>query len=561
MISITKTPETTIGSTGFISKWLATDSPVVFETQRKDNLISATSNNGGNCRIVLSSSNAVFYLAVGEFVSLHDQLTGVTIIAQVLSKESDTDYTLNLAYTSQSFDYYVAFQKLVSYFIEAKLTVNGVEQSSPMRFTPLPTGLDKCDISGYLQTYVNDDKAGQYIDANSKESNQSGSFLISFRENYIGNTNTDFVLNPNTWYFVKAARSIEKGTNLSEFVPNLGAPATFMNYFDEPIMWLGLPFDISFIYSDMLAGKTIQLIEKHYDSGNIELSSQTIAIDATRINSLNSIAINANTIEATCEKIKLQLVTDDATPPPAANTWYITANPFSPSLPLKFVKTGNSIAVTGNIGSKIGATPAIPNIALIPSAPVSIDILHNLNFSNLYQSPARSFYEVGISDTEFAKFTRVSRFDVTIIVEGKLASGFVDLNPATITTKVALMAALKSAFDSCVSSINTQLGTTYLQTMNSNQESMARSRVYLYADQSGGYDKTGFFAMAYSYADLFTLDVYPGLQTTYTFGADFNVQFPFHVGTLKTDGTTLFNSWNALGMRVADLLPTTTYTV
>lgn len=561
MISITKTPEALIGNTGFTSMWLATDSPVVFETQRKDNLISATSDNSGKCRIVLSTSNALFYISVDEFVSVHDSVTGTTVIASVLSKASDTDYTLNLAYSGQQFDYYVAFQRQVSYFVEAKLTVNGIEQSNPMRFTPITTGLTKCDISGYLQTYVSDDKTGQYVDVNSKETNQSGTFTIAFRENYIGNVNTDFVLNPNTWYFVKAARSIEKGTNLSEFVPNLGATASFMNYFEEPIMWIGLPFDISFIYSDLLAGKTIQMLEKHYDSSNTELSSQTIAIDSTKINALNSIAINANAVEATCDYIKLSIITDDATPPPAENTWYITANPFSPSLPLKFVKTGNSIAVTGNMGSKQGATPAIPNIALIPAAPVSIDISHNLNFSNLYQAPARSFYEVGVSDAEFAKFTRACRFNVTIIVQGTLASGFVDLNPTTITTKVALMTALKSAFDSCVSSINTQLGTTYLQTINSNQESMARSRVYLYFDQSGGYDKTGFFAMAYSYADLFTLDVYPGSQTTHVFTTDFNVQFPFHVGTLKTDGTTLFNSWNALGMRVADLLLTTTYTV
>lgn len=557
MISITKTPEALIGSTGFTSRWLATDSPVVFETQRKDNLISATSDNSGKCRIVLSTSNALFYLSVDEFVSVHDSVTGTTVIASVFSKASDTNYTLNLAYSGQQFDYYVAFQRQVSYFVEAKLTVNGVEQSNPMRFTPITTGLAKCDISGYLQTYVSDDKTGQYVDVNSKETNQSGTFTIAFRENYIGNVNTDFVLNPNTWYFVKAARSIEKGTNLSEFVPNLGATASFMNYFEEPIMWLGLPFDISFIYSDLLAGKVIQLIEVHLDSTNAELSRQTITIDSTKINALNSIAINANAIEPTCEKIKLQLVTDDATPPVVENTWYITTNPFSPSLPLKFVKTGNSIAVTGHVGSKQGATPAIPNIALIPTAPVNIEFSYTGAMSELYQSPARNFYEVGISAAEFAKFTRVCRFNVTVIVQGKYATGFVDLDPATITTKVAFMTAIKSAFDSCVSSINTQLGVAYLLTMNSNDENMARSRVYIRsADASSGW-----MAMVYSYADVFALDTYPGTQTSFQFTTNFNPVIPFHVGTLKTDGTTLFNSWNSLGMRISDLLPTTTYTV
>ena len=95
------------------------------------------------CKCNLLISNALFYLSVGEFISVHDAASGVSFITSVLTKHSDTDYTLNIAYASQQFSYYVAYQKPVNYFFEVKLTVNGVEQSATARFTPQLNGLAK----------------------------------------------------------------------------------------------------------------------------------------------------------------------------------------------------------------------------------------------------------------------------------------------------------------------------------------------------------------------------------------------------------------------------------
>ena len=228
----------------------------------------------------------------------------------------------------------------------------------PAIFTTQLNGLAKCDISGYLQIYVSDDKVGTYSDDFTAETNQSGNFTFAVSENYIGNTNTTYLVNNNTWYYVKAARSIEKGTNVAEFVPNLEAQAEFLNYFDEPAYWLGLPCDISFIYSELLAGKPVQLIEKHYNSLNVLLSTQTKNIDAALIGKLVSAAIKAESIEPTCDYITLSLVTDDAQPPVVVNTWYITASPFSPSNPWTFVKNGTNVTATWyNAGAKRAVSP------------------------------------------------------------------------------------------------------------------------------------------------------------------------------------------------------------
>lgn len=472
MLEITKTPEKAIQGTGYTSKWLATDSPIVFEVQRKDNNIATTVNNGGKTRITLSTSNSLFYLSVGEFISIHDAVSGVSFITSVLTKHSDTDYTLNIAYASQQFSYYVAYQKPVNYFFEVKLNVNGVEQSATARFTPQLNGLAKCDISGYLQTYVSDDKVGTYSDDFTAETNQSGNFTFAVSENYIGNTNTTYLVNNNTWHYVKAARSIEKGTNVAEFVPNLEAQAEFLNYFEEPTYWIGLPFDISFVYSELLAGKPVQLIEKHYNSLNVLLSTQTKNVDAALIGKLVSAAIKAESIEPTCDYITLSLVTDDAQPPVVVDTWYITASPFSPSNPWTFVKTGTNVTATVNYaGTKKAVSPLpvldLPDISLIPITAKQATYIGNKSISALQQFNSRlkvtpqtySFTQLSISG-------KIKATLVTTYAGDGYYSAMEIVVPNTVTTLSAFNALLLQLLQACATSINDQLGGTHITISN-----------------------------------------------------------------------------------------------
>lgn len=556
MLEIVKTPAQEIGNTGFISRWLATDAPIEFWAQRKDNLISSVANNGGNFQINLSTANSIFYPVVGEFISLHAQ--GAYYIVQVLSKQSDSQYTIALSYNASTvFDYYVAHQKPVNYYVDIKLSINGIEQQYLAEFTPNINGLCKCDVSGYLQSYVNDDKRATVDgDVNVKETNQSGSFTFYIRENYIGNVNSSFVLNQNTWYYIKGARSIEKGSNVSEFVPNLSQQTEFLNYFEEPTCYVGLPFDISFIYSELLAGKSVQVIEEHYNSLNVMLSTQTRAIDSTQIGSVNSLVINVEAIESTCDYMKLRLITDDAQPPVVQDTWYITTAPFTPSKPMKFTKNGTDVTVSFYIpATKLGGIVPLPDVSLTPTTEKIIGTDYSTPFFQyMYQDPPRNFYELGISASEFSKFNKPTRFHCAIFMNKTYAVGFVDLDPAVITTKVAFMNAIKTALDSCVNSINTilNIAVDYLHTMNSNEEDRARSRVYI----DHYYEDVGFLSMAYWYFEDFVLDVYPGTQTSYYPASDsgkvlYDFSTRFDYAKIKPDGNAEFATYNTLGCRIA----------
>lgn len=537
MLEITKTPEKAIQGTGYTSKWLATDSPIVFEVQRKDNNIATTVNDGGKARITLSTSNSLFYLSVGEFISVHDAVSGVSFITSVLTKHSDTDYTLNIAYANQQFSYYVAYQKPVNYFFDVKLTVNGVEQSATARFTPQLNGLAKCDISGYLQTYVSDEKTGTYIDNNTAETNQSGNFTFAVSENYIGNTNTTYLVNNNIWYYVKAARSIEKGTNVAEFVPNLEAQAEFLNYFEEPTYWLGLPFDISFVYSELLAGKPVQLIEKHYNSLNVLLSTQTKDLDSNAIGYLNSAAIKAESIEPTCDYITLSLVTDDAQPPVVVDTWYITASPFSPSNPWTFVKTGTNVTATVNYaGAKKAVSPLpvldLPDISLIPITAKQATYIGNKSISALQQfyNKIRIIAQTN-SYTELSIAGKIKAIVVTTHGEVGYYSAMEITVPNTVATLSEFNALLGQLITACGDDINSQL--------RGGQISVNNSGSYIDIVASGG-DAVAVYLSSSNRVD-FNFDVLAA-ASSWTMSTPITVPVSQDLYLIDTDGK-IKNGW------------------
>lgn len=465
MLEIIKTPAADIGTTGFTSRWLATDAPIEFWAQRKDNTIGSTADNGGKLQINLSSSNVNFYLQVGESIYLHST-SGSFVSASVFSKQSDQQYTLTTPYSATAFDFYVAFQKSVNYFVDVKLTVNGVEQSYLADFTPDAYGLALCDVSGYLQSYVNDEKQTNSGQANVKELNQSGKFTFLIRENYIGNTSTGFVQEPHTWYFIKGTRSIEKGSNVSEFVPNLSAECQFLNYFESPTCYHGLPFDISFIYSELLAGKAVQVIEEHYNSSNDMISTKTINLDATQIEGVNSLLINTETLELNCKYMKLKMGTDNAQPPVVVNTWYITESPFSPSNPLKFVKDGNSVKVSTSSRKAVSILPVLnlPDPVLTPVANrqatytgtqqiTQASINQNAN-AQWYVSPQlETTTQLGIDGT--LKLTLIALLAGTN--HGYISTREVAIS-SSIATREAYKVKLKEVAEACAADINAQAG-------------------------------------------------------------------------------------------------------
>jgi len=142
------------------------------------------------------------------------------------------------------------------FYIEARLTANGVQLSDQMNIiaSPNPAGYADLDVSGVLRTLTSLGKDGDYSHLIMKEETKSGIFTIEFRTRWFGKSDDETInpfipeASPNvTWYYGECVRSEEQGSNLHDYVATTFDDAPFLNSFTQPVYFLGLPWDISFI--------------------------------------------------------------------------------------------------------------------------------------------------------------------------------------------------------------------------------------------------------------------------------------------------------------------------
>jgi hypothetical protein len=200
------------------------------------------------------------------------------------------------------------------YYFEGQLTINGVLYPLTIIASPDTFGYADLDVSGILRIVTSLGKVGDYSARIMKETTKSGSFQLEYREcwyGYAGPWEGDIITSPmtspplmNTWYYGECVRSEEQGSNLHDYVASSLNDAPFLNQFEQPVYFLGLPFDLSFILPEMpnvSPTSDITVTIKIYDSNNLLLHTIIEYIDADSlegyINSLNidpaSIPVNS----------------------------------------------------------------------------------------------------------------------------------------------------------------------------------------------------------------------------------------------------------------------------
>ena len=147
-----------------------------------------------------------------------------------------------------------------------------------------------------------------------KETTKSGKFGFEYRDAWYGSDN-DWeaveILSPATspptlidWYYAECVRSEEQGSNLHDYVASDINDAPFLNQFEQPTYFLGLPFDLSFILPEqalITPASAIHVEINIYDSNNLLLDTIAEDVDADALEgfvcSLNidqaSIPVNA----------------------------------------------------------------------------------------------------------------------------------------------------------------------------------------------------------------------------------------------------------------------------
>jgi hypothetical protein len=189
------------------------------------------------------------------------------------------------------------------FYVEARLTVNGVQLPDQMNIIASPNvaGYVDLDVSGVLRTVTSLGKDGDYTSLIMKEETKSGCFTFEYRTRWFGKSNLEAVnpfipeASPNvTWYYGECVRSEEQGSNLHDFVADAYNDAPFLNLFSQPVMFVGLPWDISFILPELFTsglGTDMTVSIRFYNSANapvgavlnytndVDLASPSISLD------------------------------------------------------------------------------------------------------------------------------------------------------------------------------------------------------------------------------------------------------------------------------------------
>jgi len=134
------------------------------------------------------------------------------------------------------------------------------------------TGYCRADISKYLRTLLQPVDNIDYTLINYRDANISASYTVRYKED--GDTIWTSAGAP--FYVTYSAMQIgnKTGGNMQPYVTlhDVGQtnPAKFLNDFDIPVFYTDLPFDLSFIYSENIAGYQIKLGGNGMDiNGNV----------------------------------------------------------------------------------------------------------------------------------------------------------------------------------------------------------------------------------------------------------------------------------------------------
>jgi hypothetical protein len=256
-------PTVTIGTNK--SRWNAAFNPIVFTYQRKDySVTGVTLDNATNKARVATSTvfndeikDKSVYVNAGPYKG-----------AFTVKSYSGDSVVIDTPYVSNASGFININQLKQYYKILTRITyqdpITGQQNTIKSTNRPDSTGLVKADLSNFLQSLLRAKDESNYTQINYRDTNLSASYQIEYAEawsNSTGDHETDWVTIAEPYYIVYAAKQLgdKHGGNLAAYVPFKtvvnGTPlAKWVTDFAEPVYSNNYPFDISFIYSEDLAG-------------------------------------------------------------------------------------------------------------------------------------------------------------------------------------------------------------------------------------------------------------------------------------------------------------------
>jgi hypothetical protein len=262
-----------------LCRWLATESPNNFRLLRKDWVCTGAENSGfleltciNDFTGSVTDDIAVYCAATNQMYV--GTVTNIDVTLKIVTTGIAWIATMNITYMNDN-------TLFGGYYFEGRLTINGVLYPLTIIASPDSFGYADLDVSGILRIVTSLGKIGDYSTRIMKETTKSGKFNLEYRECWYGSSNPWEGVNitsPPTsppilidWYYGECVRSEEQGSNLHDFVADSLNDAPFLNQFDQPVYFQGLPFDLSFILPEtVIVSPLFDIIVtiKIYDSNN-----------------------------------------------------------------------------------------------------------------------------------------------------------------------------------------------------------------------------------------------------------------------------------------------------
>ena len=321
LISTPEYPEPTDPTV--ISRWLATESPNNFRLFRQDWIVGTPVNNGGFLQVTATTQ---YTGGLTNSIAIYDAFSGVMLTGTITNIAPGlVDLTTDIPYAATINPTYLNDNTLhAGYYFEGRLTINNVLYSLTIIASPDSLGYADLDVSGILRIVTSLGKTGDYTQRIMKEPTKSGMFNFEYRDVDYANLNNDWegvaITSPPAsppilidWYYAEAVRSEEQGSNLHDYVANSVNDAPFLNAFEQPVYFLGLPFDLSFILPETPAvspATDITVTLRIYNSNNLLLSTVVELIPAGSLEGfVNSLNIDETTIPAGADHMTAEITT------------------------------------------------------------------------------------------------------------------------------------------------------------------------------------------------------------------------------------------------------------
>jgi hypothetical protein len=277
-------PSVTIGSNKY--RWSAAFNPVNFIYQRKDFEITSVDsitiiNAGTYARVYVNGDvtglkvNDAVYIDAGSYKGVYKVLQLGTTAGSFVIDGAYSSTATGFANINRLRPYYKVLTKIT--YVDP-LTGLFNEMISTNR--PDNTGYVKADLSNFLQSILRAKDSSDYTTLNFRDDNLSASYQVQYTETWDGHTPT-YINLPYTYYVLYAAKQLgdRYGGNLAEYVPApVGSAAKWITDFNEPVYNNAFPFDISFIYSELVAGRELYYKLIQYDINRNPLSVSAISV-------------------------------------------------------------------------------------------------------------------------------------------------------------------------------------------------------------------------------------------------------------------------------------------